>query len=201
MVSLPDVLLSVVFSWLGAPADYARCACVNRQWRTSSKAAHPHQLVIGWQDSEGVPFRPSVLDVLSRGQLTELWRITLNCAVFGKHENKFHMRSIMTVMKCLPLQSCTFEGDRGHKFLPDSIRSVRDDFYSYRRPFWDDTAFKEPCFKSITSMHLAYLQLNNRITWFNKPPVRLQRLISLRFQTCSLTVRKSCLVLLSCFLH
>ena len=49
MLSLPDVPLSVVFSWLIAPADYARCACVNRQWRTSSKAAHPHHPVIGWQ--------------------------------------------------------------------------------------------------------------------------------------------------------
>ena len=45
-VMLPNIILPVLFSCSDAPADDARCACVNRQWRTSSRSAYPNRLVI-----------------------------------------------------------------------------------------------------------------------------------------------------------
>ena len=126
-------------------------------------------------------------DKLSRGQLTDLKSFTL-CHL-GGHATIHQMRHLVPMMKCLPLHSCTIDsskmGQEVYKFLPDSIRCVTDESWSYSDPFWNDEVLTEPCFKNLTTLHVMYLRLNAKDTWVGSPPVNLQHLTVSKTFTCS----------------
>jgi len=185
MVFLPDSLLSAIFRCLEAPADFALCACVSRRWRVLSKSAHPHRLLIDWQDREEYLYGRLfwVCDKPLRGQLTDVKCLTLdvNQDIYqpGSETDLLHMRSIMTIMKSLSLHSCTFEtcliGAEVYKFLPNSIRSVTD-LNCDRLNACLCQPLAEPCFSNLSTFCVENLWLETDNPWFDKPPVHLQRL-------------------------
>ena len=182
MVFLPDSLLSAIFRCLDAPADFAVCACVSRRWRALSKSAHPHRLLIDWQDREeylsGRLFW--VCDKLSRGQLTDVKCLSLdmNQELYQSETDVLQLRSIMTIIKCLALHSCTFDtyliGAEVYKFLPDSIRIVTD-LSGDRLHDHLCQPLAEPCFSNLSTFCVVYLWLETN-PWFDKPHVHLQSL-------------------------
>ena len=183
MVFLPDSLLSAIFRCLDAPADFAHCACVSRRWRALSKSAHPYRLLIDWQAREEYLYGRLfwLCDKLARGQLTDVKCLTLdvNQDIYQSETDLLQLRSIMTIMKCLALHSCTVDTylieAEVYKFLPDSIRNVTDltcnQFNAYLcQPM------AEPCFGNISTFCVENLWLETDNPWFDKPPVHLQRL-------------------------
>ncbi len=184
MVFLPDSLLSAIFRCLDAPADFALCACLSRRWRALSKSAHPYRLLIDWQDKEEYLYGRLfwMCDKLSRGHLTGVKCLTLDLKheMYRSEKGQLQMRSIMTIMKCRALHSCTFDsyesGEEVYKVLPDSVRDVTDYLSNDRLNSCLRAPVAEPCFSNLSTFCVENLWLETNDAWFDKPPVHLQRL-------------------------
>ena len=192
MVTLPNEILLSVLGLLREPFAYALSACVNRQWRDVSKSACPDRLIIDWQnvDEDDFDYIDGLIDwmcdKLRRGQLSSLRDLTLAVApVDERREAELRVRSIKTLMKLLPLYSCTFDSynvlEDVYKFLPDSIREVRDNSDQFLGEYLE-APLSQPCFRHITAVHMANLHLDDTHQWFwSSPPICLQRLIVTNF--------------------
>lgn len=156
---------------------------MSRRWRALSKSAHPYRLLLDWQDREEYLYGRLfwVCDKLSRGQLTDVRCLTLdvNQDIEQSVTDSLQLRSIMTIMKCLALHSCTFNtswiGAEIYKFLPDSIRNVTDLTCNELNAYFCQP-MAEPCFSNISALCVGTLWLETDNPWFDKPPVHLQRL-------------------------
>ena len=182
MVFWPDELLDVVLGWMDVPADYARCACVNRQWRASSRSAHPHHLVIDWQDSfECLNAREFwMCDKIRRGRLNSVKDMTLDLESCDSPEDyDGHLRSIKTIISCLPLESCTLDSDDigcdVYSFLPDSIRHSKDKQTHKQFGAITMKPFRQACFRNLGTFHVAIFGLLHHC-WLSNPPTRLRHL-------------------------
>ena len=187
--SLPDDIVVRIFEFVREPAVYARSACVSRQCCTVSKLAAPHRLILDWDNEhEGLDFQfidgliDWMCDKLWRGRLFSLKDLTLVVlySIYIKHEEELRVKSIKTLMKSLPLYSCTFDShnilEDVYNFLPDSIREVWDGNNQDCLEVWQ-CALAPSCFRHISTYNLSSLFLDPTHDWMQtSQPVCLQHL-------------------------
>lgn len=132
MEVLCDEVLVMVLGHLSVPADFARCACVSHRWQTLCRAARPCHIDFHWRcDRRELPQRQILwmCDRLRQGGLVNVTSLTFVGQDFEDDTHQRDIGNMFTIMRCLPLHSCTFNssavGTDIYQYLPDTVRRLQ----------------------------------------------------------------------------